>query len=155
MGYYVRAFCKSHVVPTIGTVEEALRSGLPHARFETSELRTSNQWSQIELHYKGGKDPVVVEININTGPESLAAEECLEFVEAIGDPQSSKPKAHVIEHLRSTRYIVCCQLLSDIDDDGFEANGQLLDYFVDKHEGIIQADGEGFYDGRNLAVELK
>jgi hypothetical protein len=50
---------------------------------------------------------------------------------------------------------VCCQLLSDIDDDGFEANGQLLDYFVDKHEGIIQADGEGFYDGRNLAVELK
>ena len=37
-------------------------------------------------------------------------------------------------------------MLSDCDDDGFDANGQFLDYVVDRCGAMIHADGEGFYE---------
>jgi hypothetical protein len=62
----------------------------------------------------------------------------------------------VIVHLNSTRFIVACQLPStDIDDDGFDANGEFLNYFVERCGGMIQADGEGFYEGHEVVVPLK
>ncbi len=44
---------------------------------------------------------------------------------------------------------------SDIDDDGYDALGNLLAYFVENNGGMIQADGEGFYEGDRLIVELE
>ena len=39
---------------------------------------------------------------------------------------------------------------SDIDDDGYDANGWVMRFFLDDHDGMIQADGEGFYDRDKL-----
>jgi hypothetical protein len=97
----------------------------------------------------------VVEVNYDDGPESLVPAERQEFIGELNELDESEAIARVTEHLHSVRYIVCCQLLSDIDEDGYEANGQLLDYFVENHGGLIQADGEGFYEGTDLTVELK
>jgi hypothetical protein len=49
---------------------------------------------------------------------------------------------------------VAAQLLGDIDDDGYTAAGVFLSYFVDHCGGLIQADGEGFYERERLLVEL-
>jgi hypothetical protein len=82
-------------------------------------------------------------------------EEIGEFLEFIGRPGLSFKKRKVIEHLKKTRYIIACQLpTSDIDDDGYDANGDFLTYFVENCGGIIQADGEGFYEGSKLIVKL-
>jgi hypothetical protein len=43
----------------------------------------------------------------------------------------------------------------DIDDDGYDANGEFLRYFVDHCGGMIQADSEGFYEGSTIVVELE
>lgn len=61
----------------------------------------------------------------------------------------------MLRHLGQTRFTVACQLpTSDIDDDGYDAVGAFLEYFVTHSGGMIQADGEGFYRGNRLIVEL-
>ena len=96
----------------------------------------------------------VVECNRDEGDESLAKAECQEFMDELADLEDTPAKNQVIDHLRKTRFIVSCQLLSDCDEDGYEANGQFLDYFVDHCGALIQADGEGFYERMDLGEIL-
>lgn len=153
MPYYVRAFCKSDKVPMIDELEKSLQLEYPQVRINTEDSRESS-WSNAEFFYKDGKEPVIIECNINDSTESLAAEECKEFIEEISNPGLSISKRNVINHLKNTKYIISCQLLNDIDDDGYHLNGELLKYFVSNHQGLIQADGEGFYKGQNLIIDL-
>ncbi|MGD2118772.1 MAG: hypothetical protein PVG66_10455 [Chromatiales bacterium] len=153
MPYYVRAFCKSDAVPSVSELESILKSEYSGVRLETEDAR-DGKWGNAEYYYKDGNQPVVVECNYNDGPESLAAEECEEFIEEIGSPGLSMAKRKVLDHLKNTKYIISCQLLSDIDDDGYHLNGELLNIFVNNYGGLIQADGEGFYKGHKLVVKL-
>ena len=153
MPYYVRAFCNSESLSTIEELEYELKQEYPEIRLESEDLR-EGKWEQAEFYYKKGNQPVVVECNFNDGPESLVAEECEEFIENIGSPGISISKRKVLNHLKDTKYIISCQLLNDIDDDGYHLNGELLNIFVNKHGGLIQADGEGFYNGHKLILEL-
>jgi hypothetical protein len=121
------------------------------ARTDNSTELNSPTWRQFEVTYKKEKGPIVVECNRDEGIDSLARAECEEFIDEVRELEESPARTRVIEHLRKARFVVCCQLLSDIDEAGFEANGQLLDYFVDTCGGMIQADGEGFYDRMDLA----
>jgi len=155
MGYYVRAFCKSESVPTLAKLEEFLRRTLPFVRFDAEEPRDSVLWRNAEFYYDESKGPIVVEVNIDDGPESLLRAERQEFLDELKELDESDATERVVGHLEGVKYIVSCQLLSDIDESGYEANGQLLDFFVANHEGLIQADGEGFYEGTDLSVELK
>ena len=154
MSYYVRSFCKSEKVPTVTELETTLKSEYPAIRLETEDSK-DGVWENLEFYYKDSNQPVVVECSYNNSPESMAAEECEEFIEEIGKPGLSIVKRKVLEHLQQTKYIISCQLLSDIDDDGYHLNGELLNIFVNNYSGLIQADGEGFYNGHKLIVELK
>ncbi|NKB57979.1 MAG: hypothetical protein GKS00_16770 [Alphaproteobacteria bacterium] len=154
MPYYTRAFCTDDSCPSIDQLEATLNRDNPAARLDTDDDRESDSWDFAEYYYKEGNQPIVVEINRNHGSESLAAEESQEFIEKIGKPGLSMSKRRVINQLKNTRFIVSCQLLGDIDDDGFHWNGELLNYFVRNHAGMFQADGEGFYDGHKVTVEL-
>jgi len=154
MPYYIRAFCTDESRPSLDQLETALKRDNPAACFKADDDRTAANWSQAEFYYKEGKQPVVVEINFNDGDKSLASEESQEFADKIGKPGFSLSKRRVLSQLANTRYIVCCQLLGDIDDDGYHLNGELLNFYVNNHGGMIQADGEGFYDGHKVIVNL-
>ena len=154
MPYYVRAFCTDNSRPTTDQLLSVLSRENPDAHFENIDGQQSNDWCEAEFFYSAGKDPIIVEINTNDGPDSLAAEEIIEFSDKIGKPGLSISKRRVLGHLAKTRFIVCCQLLGDIDEDGFHWNGELLNYYVRNHGGLIQADAEGFYDGHKIIVPL-
>jgi hypothetical protein len=153
MGYYTRVFCTSDAVPTVKAVEAALHDSLPSIRL-IDQARDASRLLEADLVYDPAKKPVAIEVGVNEGPDSLAAEECEEFVEEIGPIGRSAVKRRLVKHLRKTKFIVRCQLFSDIDDAGYEANGQLMDYFVNEHGGLVHADGEGFYEGTKLVLEL-
>jgi hypothetical protein len=171
MGYYVRAFCKASTIPSLAVIQTWLHEH-EHApgvwfadpnhtadepsgpALSASDLQ-SPDWTQVELVYKPGKLPIVVECNRDDEPDSLVRAEVAEFRELIGEPKRSTAKRRVLDHLAETKFIVACQLLSDIDDDGYEANYQFLNYFVQRCAGIIQADGEGFYDGDKIIIKVQ
>ncbi|MFC2140831.1 hypothetical protein ACFLQP_00860 [Acidobacteriota bacterium] len=155
MGYYVRTFCKTENI-------HPLKEAIDYAKAKGANLKVPEEtdiesipWKEAELHYKEGKGPIIVECNIDDGSDDcLVKQECQEFIEEIGSPGISFSKRKVISHLKQTKFIITCQLLSDIDDDGYDANGEFLRFFMENCDGIIQADGEGFYKGNKLIVKL-
>ncbi len=131
-----------------------MKADYPQVNIKTEDARTG-QWKHAEYYYKNSHEPVVLECNKNTSSTSLCVEECEEFIEKIGSPGLSLVKRKVIRHLKKTHYIISCQLLNDIDENGYHLNGELLNIFVSRYEGIIQADSEGFYDGYKISVVIK
>jgi hypothetical protein len=158
MPYRVRAFCTGSDVPTLAQVfEYAKVQGVNLSPDEThgaTEVGSPN-WSEVEILYNPDKRPLVVECNRDDGDnECLARVEPQEYLEEIGSPGLSRAKRRVIKHLKATKFIIASQLLGDIEDDGYNANGVFLDYFVGHCGGMIHADGEGFYDGDNIILEV-
>jgi hypothetical protein len=157
MPYYVRAFCTSESVPPAAEVIEELRSNgiLVYAEAEDTFVLSTPHWTEFELHYKEGKEPIVVDCARNTGPESIAADEVAIFIEEVGCTEDCPMKDVILRHLRATRFVIACQLIMDIDDDGYEANGEFLSEFVRRCGGLIQADGEGFWDGDEIVLPMR
>lgn len=63
----------------------------------------------------------------------------------------SLKKRKIIKLLKQTSYTVCNQLPnSDMDDHGYNANGEFLKFFVDNCQGMIYADEEGFYEKNEI-----
>jgi len=152
--YYTRVFCTSTKVPSLAEVGEMLRPQFSEIRFDTDDPLDSVAWTNAELHYATDKQPIVLEVNRNDGPDSLAVEESQEFIEEIGSMESPE-SADIISHLENIGFILSCQLLSDIGELGFEVNGELMESFVKRCGGLVQADGEGFYKGPDLVLEMK
>ena len=149
LAYYLRAFCTSDDIPPLRAVFEwAVGQGV---RLDSPEAELdSSTWLQAEILYKRDRSPIVAETNT----DDLVREEVGEFIESLEDVDESPEKQKVLEHLRQTKAIVAVQLLGDIDDDGYSAAGTFLTYFVEHCAGLIQADGEGFYERERLIVEL-
>ena len=157
MGYYIRAFCALGDAPPLREVLDFAREkgSSIHLDPRVNDAQASDPaWRQAGLRYKDDKLPILLEVNQNEG-DSLVRQEIDEFLESLQDAPRSKAREKVEDQLRATRFVVAAQLqTSDIDDDGYNANGWVMRYFVERHAGMIQADGEGFYDGDRLIVPL-
>jgi hypothetical protein len=150
MGYYLRAFCTSDNIPPLRTVLDWADTQGVRLEARAADLATPN-WEQAELLYKPDKSPIIAEANAG----DLLREEVDEFVEFLEDVDESPEKKKVLEHLEQSKAVVAAQLIGNIDDDGYTAVGTFLTYFVDHCGGLIQADGEGFYEGDKLIVEVE
>jgi hypothetical protein len=160
MGYFVRAFCTDSKVPELNKVIQWLKQKgkdieLDH-QMEMVDTASTN-WTSAAIIYKPGKKPILVECNRDIGTEEcLLREEINEFLEFIGSPGLSSSKREIIKHLKNTSYVIACQLpTTDMDDDGYETNHYFLNYFVENHGGLIQADAEGFYKGNKIIVKCE
>lgn len=160
MGYYLRAFCTEGEPPSIGSVLDFAKQRGSSVSLDPdsgiSDLGDS-AWEQLGIRYKDEKLPILLEVNRDDGSgESLMREEIDEFIDFLEGVPDNHHRRRVLDHLGNTRFIVAAQLpTNDIDDDGFNAVGDVLAYFVDRHGAMIQADGQGFYDGDELIVELE
>lgn len=149
MPYFVRVFCRSTKIPKLDEVLNYVNTRKNNFQLnlveDSLDIDTTN-WRSFEMTYKKDKSPIIVELNTVDEIDELGKEEVQEFIEEIGSPGLSLKKRKVLKHLKGTKYIIANQLLSDIDDDGYDANQEFLKYFVDNYEGLLHAGGEGFYD---------
>lgn len=152
MSYYLRAFCTSAELPSPSEVLAWV--GSQGIQVEVEDLPDDWNCDDIPITYKPDKQPFLLELNVRSGQDSLCEEEIEEFIELLDDVEDSKKRKRVLEHLQATEFVAACQLLtSDLDDDGYDAAGTVMHYFVEHCGGMVQADGEGFYDGENLLIE--
>ena len=75
-------------------------------------------------------------------------------IEALSELTASRETTKVTDHLRHSRAVVAAQLLADAGDDGLTAAVTFLVGFAERCDGMIQADGTGFFEGEELIVEL-
>ena len=132
MGYFTRVFCKSDNRPSINKILNQLNSkGFnPTINLNKDEIKSTN-WTSFELYYDENKLPILIECNQIGTEEKLAEEEINEFREFIGKPIFYDfTKKRILSHLDESKYIICNQLpTSDIDELGYEVNGEILKYF--------------------------
>jgi len=162
LGYYVRAFCTTGKPPAIGRVLDFAMEHGSNVRLdpEVSEPDLADaSWEQVGLLYQDGKLPILLELNRDESggdDESLVKEEIDEFLEFLEEAPNNASRKKVEAHLRATTFVVAAQLATgDIVDDGYTALGNVLGYFVEHNGGLIQADGEGFYEGETLIVAVE
>ena len=153
MGYYIRVFCTSPDVPSLHHVLNWMKK----EGYEPSiGPDSADNWEQVDLVYKEGGSPLVVDITRADGSDSsLFNAEIQEFMEWLEEIEDSPDKQKVLHHLQATSYMVGIQLLlSNFDDEGYAAVNTFTEYFVQHHGGMVQADNEGFYEGDRLLVEV-
>ena len=149
MAFYLRAFCTSDEIPPLRAVFEWAEGRGVRLKAPAADLDAQG-WTQAEVIYQPDRQPFIAERN--TG--DLLGEEVEEFAELLEDTDDSPEKQRVLDHLERCEAVVAVQLLGDIDDAGYTAAQTFLTYYVEHCGGVIQADGEGFYEGDRLIVEL-
>ncbi len=157
MGNYIRAFCVGEEVPPITKVVQWLATREVHLKVADGDpmRMQSRGWEQVSLIYKEGKLPIIARCTRVDGKDPSAGDEVKDFIQRIGAVGKNKAKKRVVEHLKATRFVIALRLpKGDMDDAGWDANGQILTYFLDHCGALIQADGEGFYEGSKLILEL-
>jgi hypothetical protein len=156
MAYWMRVFCTEGAPPPLEEVcawTAARGQHLRPSEVTASPEHLSGSWSSAEIEYRAGKLPFLAEISWVEDPEG--EEEVAEFVELLAETADSPERQRALEHLERTCFVLANEIpTSDFDKDGFDAVGEFMWYFVEHNGGMIQADGEGFYEGDQLAVRL-
>jgi hypothetical protein len=158
LAYYIRAFCLGNEVPHIASLLQGLKTRDVHLTLAGEPPPPPTDmpdWDRAALVYKKGKSPLIVECHRNDAEGSPARRQIESFLKQIGPPGKSTIKRRITAHLQGTKFIIACNLpVDDMDDDGWDANGQILTFFVENCHALIQADREGFYERANLILPL-
>jgi hypothetical protein len=165
VSYYLRAFCTADEVPALGAVLGAVASqGTVLTRepstppWTTEQLQDRPRDSVALCYHPDGPRSIVVDVDHADDPSGIA-EEVGELLERLEDVAPSLARDRIIQHLTRSRLIVAIRiptsvLGTDHEEALWQASDALLDYFVQHSDGLIQADGEGFYEADTLILKL-
>lgn len=140
MGYYMRFIVEDDQPLSLVDLDAALKAADPDYSIRDGEL-----------HYSNG---LYAEIEINTRGEELCDAELQELQEVVEDADVGQQQ-RVIEALRVARHIVALRVLSQGRDSEstLEKFDPLWEWLFTYRRGLLQADGEGFYDSDGLVLE--
>ena len=165
VSYYLRAFCTADGVPTLGAVLRSVASqGTVLTRepstppWTTEQLQDRPHDSVALCYHPDGPPSLVVDVDHADDPSGIA-EEVGEFLERLEDVPPSAARDRIIQHLTRSRFIVAIRIPTSVlgtehEEALWQASDALLDYFVPHSDGLIQADGEGFYEADTLILNL-
>jgi len=120
----------------------------------------SSSWSAVRLLYREDASPLAVTVtrDADTAPDFRRT---LQHFLAVLDGNTDAQASTVRAHLAATRAIVTVALPAlpvdpDQTDETYETNEDALEsvawftrIFVEQYGGLLQADGDGFYDRDN------
>ncbi|HKW46527.1 MAG TPA: hypothetical protein VJN70_03750, partial [Gemmatimonadaceae bacterium] len=100
----------------------------------------------------------IAHVEINTPGDGLFDEEREELIELVSDTDGhDSAKARVIDTLRAARSTVAAQILFGTGDS--ETTLAKLDplwqWLFRNYRGLLQADGEGYYDGSGIVLRME
>lgn len=158
MAFIARVFCTDGELPSLAEVFAwTARHGYALALDPGSADAPPDApgWVVAGVLYAPGRRPFLVDAKRDTGRfAALFHDEVTEFTERVERLPPSAGRDRVLAHLARTRCVIANEYLSDADEATLSAGGALLDYFVARHGGMVQADGEGFWQGDALLLPL-
>lgn len=161
MGDYLRVFCTKEEYPTINEILKWTKLKGYYLRVDKNYNDVnidSRNWDEVAIIGEDGQRAFIAEINRdNNDKDSLMKSEVNEFLQILKEVEDcpAEELAKVIKHLNKTKYIVAIQVASDyVEEEGDTSVSVFLKYFVDNCGGMVQEDGEGFFEGDKLIVEI-
>ena len=147
MGYYMRYI-----------VSDDRPIGLEDIRTVFAEAGTAyevdGEETEATIAYEGKP---IGHVTLNVPGDGLFDEERDELIEFTQDGDDESAKDRVVNTLRDARAIVAVQVLfGDGDTDRtLDRLVPLWSWLQANRHGLIQADGEGYYDGQELILALE
>jgi hypothetical protein len=109
--------------------------------------------TEVTITYQGKP---IGHVTLNVPGDGLFEEERDELIEFAEDGNETQ-KRRVIDSLRAAREIVAVQVLFGNGDTDWTLDclSPLWTWLQSNRRGLIQADGEGYYDGPDLILPLE
>ncbi len=151
--FYLRVFATTDRVPSLGLAMEFLRSREILLRPESphTDLDTG-RWSDVRLLSSAGPSLHLSCSRDEGTPDCLLKLELSEFLRRMTKGGVTGAKRKVVRHLENTKVIYACKLPPGRNSPETVAEGlALMGFFEGRCQGIMQVDGEGFYE-RNKAL---
>jgi hypothetical protein len=148
--FFTRVFCLRKEPPPISLLIEYLkaRGASPIIPSEVNEkLLNSWNWVGIEIGYAREKKPILLTCVRKGGAQDdifkQDVEGLLHYVESFREIDNWR----VVDQLRGCRFYVANILdKNDITEEGYDFNGWILQFFQENCDGMVQIDGQGFFD---------
>ena len=149
MGYFMRFILTDGAPVSVRDLE----TGLLALDDKYSLVRDEEVELEAELYY--GHE-IYGEIEINVPGDDTFEEEIEELVESVEDSEG-QGKARVIDVLRSTECLCCIRVLPGgrETEDTLSRIDPIWSWFFRNRSGLLQADGEGYYDSTGLVLEVR
>jgi hypothetical protein len=146
MSFYVRYYITDDEELSLARLEAGLQEFDP-------AYTVPHENDAGELHYSGD---VYAQVEINRPGDGLFDEELEETIDGVilaGGPKSQ----HVIDTLREVRQTIALRVLWQGRDSEQTLTkiDPLLVWLMMNREGMLQVDGEGFYEGEELIFEME
>jgi len=156
MAYYVRIFCASSEVPTLTSIASWVAT--KGVRLDIVPVRggiDSRDWSEAEVSQAGRAVRFHVGVNRVDASSEIALKEIDEFREMVLATPESTSRQEVLDHLARTKLIVANRIPTGaFEGADYDALGYFCEFIVHAG-GMVQADGEGFYRGKELILPLR
>jgi len=148
--FFTRVFCLRKEPPPLSLLIEYLkaRGATPIIPPEvTDKLLNSWNWVGMEIGYAKDKTPILVTCVRKGGAQNdifkQDIENLLNFVEAHREIDNWR----VADQLRGCRFYIANVLdKNDVTEEGYDFNGWILQFFQENCDGMVQIDGQGYYD---------
>ncbi len=146
MGYYMRFITSSKQVITLTDIENTLREVNPAYQLEPDQAP-----DMADLLYAGKRFGL---IEINHPDEEIFEDDLHEFTEMVGEPTDVSSR-RILEVFATATLIVAVEAFWEDgeSEDSLSKLDPLWDWLFSHYEGIVQADGEGFYDESGLVLK--
>ena len=156
---YSRVFCQRKDPPPLRLLLDFLKSKnqVPLIPQMAPEVLDEYSWVQAALGYHREKKPLQLFCIRNEGTyQDVFEQEQKGFsaqLSAFGDVEADLAREFVVRAC----FILATRLLkNDINEEGYDFNGWILEFFQDNCNGIVQIDGQGFFSPKGeLVVDLQ
>jgi len=149
MGYYMRFITTDERDVTLSQLDSVLK----HSSDAYSIERDKSD--DLEGLIKHNQEKYA-QIEINVPGDGLFEEEIEELIDFVSDASGPR-KVQVSHALKSARAIVAVQVLFQmrITEETLSKLDPLWTWLLENRKGLLQADGEGYYDKSGLILKVK
>ena len=148
MGYYMRFFDTSEELLSIREIEMGLKEKDPSFRVDVPKDGAGTSG----ILYRD--ESIYAEIEINQPGDGLFENEIEEMLEFLEDASSGN-RERVEDTLKNAKRTISLRVLHQDRDpnETFDGLGNLWTLLFATRKGLLQADGEGYYDENGLILE--
>ncbi|MHC4504059.1 MAG: hypothetical protein ACYTFI_12190 [Planctomycetota bacterium] len=150
MGYYMRFIVADDKGITISLVARALQEADPAYSIANA---TGPPSESGDLMYS---EDTCAQLEINRAGEESFEEEVPELIEFVEDAEGAKREA-VLQVLQSARAVLAIQVLhrGRETETTLRRVDPLCDWLLASRGGLLQVDGEGYYDASGLILRVE
>lgn len=148
MGYYMRFILTGDESPQLEDIRAALRS----LSLDYAVITPDDDPSRAELLFAGER---LGDLEFNQPGDDIFDEDIDELRQLVSRSQSEN-RQRVLDVLDRARMMIAAQLFwqGDESEPVLVRVDPLWDWLFASYDGLLQADGDGFYDSESLILEM-